>query len=213
MTVTYGADYSARELSPSELDHFTQYDIRFLIRYIGWPDNPKCISHYPGAYKAHVRAGRLVLLSAEGGTNDPAGGFAGGAAMARRALADANSIGYPSSLPIFFCADGWLDANGITVSTAMAYLDGAASVIGKARTGAYGFRDFIKAARAGHHARWLWLCGAAPADAEVAQGWPHIYQWNNGSINPGGVTADLDWAYPGVIDALSGSLNPPAAHQ
>ena len=213
MTVTYGADYSARELSPSELDHFTQYDIRFLIRYIGWPGNPKCISHYPGAYKAHVRAGRLVLLSAEGGTNDPAGGFAGGAAMARRALADANSIGYPSSLPIFFCADGWLDANGITVSTAMAYLDGAASVIGKARTGAYGFRDFIKAARAGHHARWLWLCGEAPADAEVAQGWPHIYQWNNGSINPGGVTADLDWAYPGVIDALSGSLNPAAAHQ
>jgi hypothetical protein len=33
MTVTYGADYSARELSPSELDQFTQYDI--VIRYIG----------------------------------------------------------------------------------------------------------------------------------------------------------------------------------
>ena len=84
MAVVYGADYSARELTPSELDKFTEYDIRFLIRYIGWPDNPKCISHYPGAYQAHVRAGRTVLLAAELGTRDPATGFAGGAAMAAR---------------------------------------------------------------------------------------------------------------------------------
>ena len=95
----------------------------------------------------------------------------------------------------------------------MAYLDGAASVIGKARTGAYGFRDFIKAAHAGQHAQWLWLCGAAPTDAEVSQGWPHIYQWNNGTISLDGMNADLDWAYPGVIDALSSSLNPTAARQ
>lgn len=202
MAVVYGADYSARELAPSELDRFTEYDIRFLIRYIGWPDNPKCISHYPGAYQAHVRAGRMVLLVAERGTTDPAGGFAGGAAMARRALGDANSIGYPADLPIFFCADGWLAAGNISVATAMAYLDGAASVMGRARTGAYGFRDFIQAARAGGHARWLWLCGSPPTDAEVAQGWPHFYQWNNGTIKPGGLEADLDWAYPGVMGDL-----------
>jgi len=202
MAVVYGTDYSAGELSPSELNQFTQYDIRFLIRYIGWPGNPKCISHYPGAYQAHVNAGRIVLLVAEQGTSDAAGGFAGGVAMAQRALADANSIGYPDSLPIFFCADGWLDTQNISVATAMAYLDGAASVMGRARTGAYGFRDFIGAAQAGGHARWLWLCGSAPTDAEVAQGWPHFYQWNNGTINPGGLAADLDWAYPGVLDAL-----------
>jgi Domain of unknown function (DUF1906)/Putative peptidoglycan binding domain len=207
MAVVYGADYSARELSPSELDRFTQYEIRFLIRYIGYPDNPKCISHYPGAYQAHVRAGRMVLLVAEQGTSDPAGGFAGGVAMARRALRDANSVGYPAALPIFFCADGWLSASNISVATAMAYLDGAASVVGRARTGAYGFRDFIKAARAGGHARWLWLCGTSPTDAEVAQGWPHFYQWNNGTINPGGVSADLDWAYPGVLDALEAACS------
>ena len=203
MAVVYGADYSARELTPSDLDHFTEYDIRFLIRYIGWPDNPKCISHYPGAYQAHVRAGRTVLLAAELNAGDPAAGFAGGVAMARRALGDADSIGYPASRPIFFCADGWLAAGGIPVATAMAYLDGAASVVGQARTGAYGFRDFIQPALAGGHARWLWLAGSAPTDAEVAQGWPHFYQWNNGSISPGGVQADLDWAYPGVLDALS----------
>jgi hypothetical protein len=211
MAVTYGADYSARELSPAELDQFTEYDIRFLIRYIGWPDNPKCISHYPGAYQAHVQAGRTVLLAAEYNSSDPAGGFAGGAAMARRALSDANSIGYPAGLPIFFCADGWLTASNISVATAMAYLDGAASVMGRARTGAYGFRDFIQAALAGAHATWLWLCGSAPTDAEVAQGWPHFYQWNNGTINPGGMAADLDWAYPGVMGALSTGGQPPGS--
>jgi glycoside hydrolase-like protein/putative peptidoglycan binding protein len=209
MNVTYGADYSARELSPAELDGFRQYDIRFLMRYIGWPDNPKCISHYPGAYKRLAASGRTVLLMAELDTNDPAGGAAGGAAMARRALHDAKSIGYPDSLPIFFCADEWLAGN-VAVATAMSYLDGAASVVGRKRTGAYGFRDFITAAQAGGHAEWLWLCGSAPVAGELAQGWPHIYQWNGGSIQIAGLQADLDWAYPGVLDALHNGTPPPA---
>jgi hypothetical protein len=212
MAVTYGADYSASELTPAQLNAFKKYDIRFLIRYIGYPGNPKCISHYPGAYQAHVRAGRLVLLVAENATNDPAGGYAGGVAMAERALHDANSIGYPGHLPIFFCADGWLADNHISATTAMKYLDGAASVVGKARTGAYGFRDFITAARAGGHASWLWLCGASPTNAEVAQGWPHFYQYNNAMITIGGEQADLDWAYAGVLDKLrQGSPASPAA--
>jgi hypothetical protein len=204
MDVTYGADYSAGELSPGELDDFTRYDLRFLMRYIGYPDNPKCISHYPGAYQALTGSGRMVLLVIEYETNDPAGGRDAGVAMARRALADADSIGYPARLPIFFCADGWLSLLEIPVPTAMDYLDGAASVVGRSRVGAYGFRDFIQAAKAGGHARWLWLAGTAPDDGELAQGWPHFYQWNGGCIYPGGLEADLDWAYPGVLEALQG---------
>jgi hypothetical protein len=211
MSITYGTDYSAAELSPSELDAFKEYDIRFLIRYIGYPGNPKCISHYPGAYQAHVSGGRMVLLVAEQGATDPAGGYGAGAAMARRALTDASSIGYPDTLPIFFCADGWLASNGISVATAMSYLDGAASVVGTQRTGAYGFRDFIEAARVGSHATWLWLCGSPPAVTEVSHGWPHFYQWNGGSINlTVGLEADLDWAYPGVLDALAAPASDPA---
>ena len=104
--------------------------------------------------------------------------------MARRALDDAASVGYPDRLPIFFCADGWLALDGIPVAAAMSYLDGAASVVGKSRTGAYGFRDFIQAAKAGGYAEWLWLCGSAPEDGELAQGWPHLYQWNGGPHLP-----------------------------
>jgi pyruvate/2-oxoglutarate dehydrogenase complex dihydrolipoamide acyltransferase (E2) component len=211
MDVTYGADYSAGELSPAELDDFSTYDLRFLFRYIGWPDNPKCISHYPGAYHTLTDSGRTVLLVVEEGETDPAGGHDAGVAMAQRARDDAASVGYPDSLPIFFCADSWLSIVGIPMDTAMAYLDGASSVLGKHRVGAYGFRDFIQAAKAGEHAEWLWLCGAAPADGELAEGWPHLYQWNGGHIYPGGVEADLNWAYPGVLEALQ--ANEPAPTQ
>jgi hypothetical protein len=127
MAVAYGADYSGRELSVSELDSFKDYDIGFLMRYIGWPDNRKRISHYPGAYRAHVDGDRMVLLVADQGTRDPAGGSGGGVAMARRTLSDARSVIYPDGLPIFFSADGWLSSNGISVATAMSCLDGAAS--------------------------------------------------------------------------------------
>jgi Domain of unknown function (DUF1906)/Putative peptidoglycan binding domain len=208
MNLTYGADYSANELSPAQLHSYTRYDLRFLIRYIGYPDNTKCISHYPGAYRAHVRAGRLVLLVHELDTNDPAGGHSNGVKMAEVALRDAESIGYPDTLPIFFSADGWLD--NIPGTTAMAYLDGAASVLGRKRTGAYGFRDFIQGAKNGGHAEWLWLAGAAPTAAEVAQGWPHIYQANNTQLHIGGMRVDLDWAYPGVLEALESGK--PAPH-
>ena len=110
MNLTYGADYSAKELSPAQLHSYTRYDLRFLIRYIGYPDNTKCISHYPGAYRAHVQAGRLVLLVHEYEPSDPAGGRSNGERMAELALRDAESIGYPDTLPIFFSADGWLGA-------------------------------------------------------------------------------------------------------
>ena len=213
MDVTYGADYSAGELSAAELDRFTTYDLRFLLRYIGWPDNPKCISHYPGAYQKLADSGRMVLLVAEQGTTDPAGGHDAGVAMAQRARDDAASVGYPDSLPIFFCADGWLALNDIPVDTAMSYLDGAASVLGQHRIGAYGFRDFIQAAKAGGHAEWLWLCGSAPDDGELAQGWPHFYQWNGAHIYPGGLEADLNWAYPGVLEALRANGAAPTQYQ
>ena len=95
MNVTYGADYSAKELSPAQLHEYSRYDIQFLIRYIGYPGNPKCITHYPDAYHAHVQAGRLVLLVHENETNDPAGGRSHGVRMAELALRDAESDRLP----------------------------------------------------------------------------------------------------------------------
>jgi LmbE family N-acetylglucosaminyl deacetylase len=193
MDVVYGTDYSARELDPSELDEYTDYDIRFLVRYIGYPDNPKCISHYPEAYQRHRDSGRVVLLVHEKDTNDVARGFDGGVTDAQVAEADRIGIDAPDNSVIFFCADRWL--SGIPIETAMSYLDGAASVLGVDRVGAYGFRDFIRAAHNGGHARWKWLCGAAPTDDEVVDLGLHLYQYNNETLTINGLVADLDWSY------------------
>jgi len=210
MNVFYGADYSAREFSPQELNGFSQYNIKFLMRYIGYPGNPKCISHYPGAFAAHEAAGRTVLLAIENQVYDPRGGFLAGVAMANLALKDARSIGYPEDRPIFFCSDAWLSSNGISVATAMAYLDGAASVLGYDRVGAYGFRDFVVPARQGNHARYIWLCGAAPTDAEVAARICDIYQSNQGFINIGSpsMECDLNWAYSNPAQMRAGNVHP-----
>lgn len=207
MSVVYGTDYSAREFSPQELDAFKHvYDLRFLMRYIGYPSNPKCISHYPGAFAAHEAAGRTVLLVIENQVYDPRGGYIAGQAMANLALRDARAIGYPENRPIFFCSDAWLASNGISVDTAMRYLDGAASVLGADRVGAYGFRDFVVPARQGNHARYIWLAGTAPTDAEVAAHICDIYQSNQGFISPGTepMQSDLNWAYSNPAQMVAG---------
>ncbi|AHH94712.1 glycoside hydrolase domain-containing protein [Kutzneria albida] len=192
--IAYGADYSAGEFSPAQLDAYTAgggWDLRVLLRYIGYPQQPKCISHYPGAYQQHVAAGRTVVLLHEWDVDDTAGGWDAGVAQARLALNDANSIGYPADMPIFMCADDWLSKHGISVSTAMSYLDGAASVLGWNRTGAYGFSDFVHPAQDGGHARWFWLCGD---EANVRDG-IHLYQCNYSQFSHDGVGCDLNKVY------------------
>jgi len=195
--VQYGLDYSAGEPTPAQLDACS-YKIDLLIRYIGWPANGKCISHYPGAYQRHTAAGRVVLLVAEGSTKDAAGGFAAGVDMAQRALADARSIGYPDTLPIFLCTDGWLVSLGIPLDTALAYFRGGASVLGNARLGVYGFRDVINPARAQGIGGYRWLAGSAPNPAEIATGLCQFYQYNGGFVTVGGIACDLNWSYVDV---------------
>jgi hypothetical protein len=186
----YGADYSQGEFTPEQLDAYHAsggYDIRVLIRYIGYPSNPKCVSHYPGAYQRLVDSGRLVLLVHEIGHGDPGGGYQGGVRDATTALNDARGIGYPEELPIFMSADAWLASQGVSLSTAMAYLQGAASVLGVGRTGAYGFTDFVYPAQDRGLASWFWLAGAESGVRDGIQ----LYQVNNHPvIHP--TTFDID---------------------
>ena len=191
----YGADYSAGEFTPAQLDAYHAsggYDFRVLIRYIGYPGNAKCISSYPGAYQSLTDSGRLVLLVHEIGHGDAAGGWNAGVHNATVALNDARSIGYPEELPIFMAADDWLARQGISVSTAMAYLQGAASVLGLGRTGAYGFTDFVYAAQDRGLATWFWLCGAESGVRDGIQ----LYQVNNHpEIRPTSFDIDINKVY------------------
>ncbi len=99
-TEAYGCDYSAREYTPEQMDQYPDVRIEWLARYIGYPANAKCISHYPGAYRAHTKAGRPVALYHQIGYRDFQGGYASGVAQAQTALSDAKSQGWDGETPI-----------------------------------------------------------------------------------------------------------------
>ncbi|MDU0289263.1 glycoside hydrolase domain-containing protein [Saccharothrix longispora] len=206
----FGLDYSARELSPAEIDDYNRrtphQPISFLIRYIGYPGNRKCISAYPGALKAHEDSGRIVLLVHQIGYTDFHGGRAAGRAHASTALADANAQGYPDGRPIFFAFDRWLSGNSqagpLTLGHVWDYLQGAIDVLGSQRVGLYGFFDVIHPAVREGRVRWTWLCGA---ESGVIDG-VSFYQWNNGRVYPGGLECDLNKAYVD-LSTLGGDMN------
>lgn len=197
----FGADYSARELSPREINAYNAANpgqpIKFLIRYIGYPTNGKCISAYPGALAAHEANGTLVLLVHQIGYLDFHGGYAAGQQHAQIALADARRQGYPENRPIFFAFDRWLAGNpskgipALPIAKVWEYLAGAQRVLGGERVGLYGFYDVIHPAIREGRVRWTWLCGA---ESGVVDG-VHFYQWNNGRIYPGGMDTDLNKSY------------------
>ena len=146
-------------------------------------------------------AGVKVMLVFEVSTSDPDGGYAQGVAYAQRAKAGADYLGYKGV--IFFCNDRPALPS---VSSWQAYLDGAASVLGKDRIGAYGFKDSLNAARG--HAVAFWQSGR---QSDLV---PHagLYQWNNGSTKVSGITCDINYVYTDyTLAAPTGGGSAPAS--
>lgn len=181
MATTY-ADYSAAKLTGAALRGagFTG-----AVRYIDSPANWRTKHTNVAEYQSLRAAGLDVLLVIESSTSDADGGFAAGVDRARRALDGANALGYPGDKPIFFCND----RTSVNVASWRAYLDGAASVLGIGRTGAYGFANAMDAAVG--HASFFWQCGR---QADVRP-FVHLYQWNNGNTKVAGVTCDINYLY------------------
>lgn len=186
-------DYSAGAIPGAILVTSTAYGqpIRGVIRYVDAPGttNPKCIT---AAEYADLRAHNLgVLLVFEHQTTDALSGHASGAANARLALAGADALGYTG--PIFMASDMHLNdpAHPEYLPAALAYLDGAADVLGLMRTGAYGFPELMAAVAGGGHAAALWQCGSAPAATNPNT--VHFWQVNN-TTSPvlGGISCDIN---------------------
>lgn len=192
-------DYSAAKLSGSAVAaaSFNGTPITGAIRYVDDPRLAKTKHTTPAEYSDLVAHGIKVRLVFEVGTNDSAGGRAAGVAYAQRALAGANALGYTGV--IYFCNDQTTLAS---VANWQAYLDGAASVLGLARVGAYGFRNAIDAAWG--HASAYWQCGAQSA-LQIVNGVPrvNIYQWNNGNMTISGIACDVNYVYSDYVPAQS----------
>lgn len=176
----YGRDYSAREFSDHE---FRQYmaafpgekRVDFLGRYIGYPTNRKCVSHYPGMYRHHLDHGRPSFLFHQIGYTDMAGGFDGGRAHAQIALADARSsrVGWDGESHIIACMDRFYAKAGyatLTRAQLREYMSGFRSVLGD-RTGFYGFFDSMAHAVAEDWASFYVQCGARSAHVSGIHAW------------------------------------------
>lgn len=106
-----------------------------------------------GELTALLAAGLKVGLVFEYAARQMLKGRVQGVADAQHSDAVAKGLGMPG-LPVYFAAD-WDVAPGEQAQV-NAYLDGAASVIGKPRTGIYGGYYPVKRALDGGHAAWAW---------------------------------------------------------
>ncbi|MEC3975078.1 glycoside hydrolase domain-containing protein [Amycolatopsis sp. H20-H5] len=156
-----------------------------VIRYVGTPGRTKNITR--AEYADMVAAGRGVALVYENHAGDAAGGYAGGQAAARAARADADAIGFPADRPVYFA----VDSDQVTrdqFTAVMAYLDGAASILGgRELVGVYGEFDVIEMA-VGAHARYGWQTAAWSTGKHSTKA--ALYQ-RLGQIYVGGIQVDV----------------------
>ncbi|MFE0021918.1 glycoside hydrolase domain-containing protein [Amycolatopsis sp. NPDC059021] len=155
-----------------------------VIRYVGTPGRAKNIN--APEYADLTAHGVGVALVYEDHAGDSLGGYPAGQRAARLARADADAIGFPSSRPIYFA----IDSDQITATDfdlAMAYLDGAAAILGHHRVGVYGEADIIDRAVPAH-AEFGWQTSAWSRGRR--SGRAHLFQ-QPGQIWVGGIECDV----------------------
>ena len=178
----HGLDYAWTHPAPAAIK---AAGLGFAARYLS-RDASKALS------AAEVRALRAEGLSIVVVWEDTAaaalGGYTKGAADATEANRQAIACGL-AGIPIYFAAD-W-DATPAQQGAINAYLDGAASVIGRDRTGLYGGYWPLSRARAAGKATRFWGTLAWSGSNWQTCGWqPDIMQGATASV--GGVSVDLD---------------------
>lgn len=181
-----GLDYSGGTISGATIK---AADFSFVARYVDDTGSvrlgPKHITK--SEYQELCAAGVQVLLVFEVGTGDALGGYPSGVANGQRARRGADAIGYPPDGLIFMAVDMHLAVTQL--ATAMAYLDGAISVLGNARTGVYGFPELIAACAGSGRGVAYWQCGRPPTSPGV-----HLWQVQppDGQAIVGGVQVDIN---------------------
>ena len=137
-----GVDYSFARPSLSAL-HSEGY--RFVARYFSYDDpgtHGKIL--FAGEATAIKDAGLDLVSNWEYGATDALGGYSAGVNDAKKAAAQAAAAGAPPDRPIYFSVD--FDATPGDQTPINAYLDGAASVLGRSRVGVYGGYYVVKRA-------------------------------------------------------------------
>ncbi|CAG6392787.1 DUF1906 domain-containing protein [Streptomyces cocklensis] len=182
MTSIPGVDYAWSHPGGSALKAAGK---RFAARYLS-NDADKNIARAEADDLAQHEVSSVVVW--ESTAKRPLAGRAAGISDAQVAQRQATAAGMPSGRPIYFAVD--FDATAGQMATVMAYLDGAASVLGRARVGVYGGYDTVRAALDGRHATWAWQTRAWSEGRWDSRA--HMRQGATQTI--GGVSCDLNTA-------------------
>jgi peptidoglycan hydrolase-like protein with peptidoglycan-binding domain len=158
--MTFGVDYAWGRPGTSALK---TAGVHFAARYL---------SHTAGKNLTRAEAtllstaGIAIVVVWETTAKRALAGHSAGVQDAKDALAEAKACGMPDGRPIYFAVD--FDASASQQAAINAYLDGAASVLGKANTGIYGGYNPVKRALDGGHCAWAW----------------QTYAWSGGKWDP-----------------------------
>src|SRR5579859_2912577 len=144
-----GVDYSWYRPSPSSL---VSSGYKFVARYASYDTTGKNLSKSEA--DALVAAGLDVVSNWENAADAALSGYSQGVSDAKSAEQMFASWGAPSTRPIYFSVD--FDATPGDQTAINAYFDGVASVIGIARTGAYGGYYVIQRLFDAGKIKWGW---------------------------------------------------------
>jgi hypothetical protein len=137
-----------------------------------------------------IGGGVDVVLIHERLADAALGGYAYGVRDARDAIASANSLGCPAHVPVYFAVD--FDEAPSQAAAVAAYMDGAASVIGRQRVGAYGGYWTISRLFDAQKIRWGWQTYAWSGGQFDQR--CQLFQYSNDHVVDG-VQVDYDHAY------------------
>lgn len=189
---TYYLDYSSGRMSLTQAQTAVADGYRGAIRYIDSPSNLSAKHTDRAEYLNLLQAGLLVHLVMQTTVTASSGGWATGIDHATRARAGADALGY--SGPVFFTNDR---TELPSVPVWRAYLDGAASVLGLDRVGAYGFGNAMDAAQG--HAACFWQAGSRSQLRPFVNFW----QDNTGYVNVAGITCDRNLVQVPIGDSVA----------
>jgi len=191
-----GVDYSWGRPSPSGL---RSAGYTFAARYLSG-DSSKNIT--ASEAQALTAAGVDIVSNWEYGQYDTLDGYDGGVRDATQAQSQAAAAGMPGDRPIYFSVD--FDASEGQQDTINAYFDGAASVIGQGRVGAYGGYYVIKRLFDAGKISWGWQAFAWSGGQWDSRA--QLRQIQNG-VSIAGADCDIDqsqaadfgqWSYGGA---------------
>lgn len=196
----FGIDYAWGRPSMAALD---RAGVGFVCRYLaGGHGGGKELTRAEAAELS--AADFLIVCVWETSAQRMLSGHAAGVEDARAAFAQARACGMPDDRPIYFGCD--FDATPAQQVQINAYLDGAASVAGRARIGIYGgYWPLSRAMHAGH-AAWGWQTYAWSG----RQWWPwaHLRQYSNDHVIDG-VSVDYDQSVSADFGAWK--IGPPSS--